>query len=430
MSEEAQAAGNPGSDADRGPARRIRIAVVTETYPPEINGVARTVGLMVDWLLARGHTVELVRPRQRREPVRAPHSLLCETLTRGAAIPKWQVQLGFALPRTLAARWRSTRPDLVHVVTEGPLGWAAVLAATKLGIPLSSDFHTNFHSYSGHYGFAWMQETVAGYLRRLHNRTACTLVPTRQLKSELEHLGIERLRIASRGVDAVLFDPARRSAELRRRWGCLGDEQVVISVGRLAPEKGLELFASAARSMQAIDPSIRVVVVGDGPRRAPLERRNPGFHFAGARVGEDLAAHYASADVFLFPSTTETFGNVVLEAMASGLAVLAYDDAAARQHVVHTVSGLLAPRGDAHLFTHLATLLAHDPTLRLSLGREARRVSKEVPWERKFPELEAVLLETASLPGVGVSSPLGPDLRRMRECDAGPDYDAEIGRQP
>jgi glycosyltransferase involved in cell wall biosynthesis len=197
-------------------------------------------------------------------------------------------------------------------------------------------------------------------------------------------------------VDGALFNPARRSAELRRQWGCMGDELVVISVGRLAPEKGLGLFASAARSMLAIDPSIRVVVVGDGPLRASLETRNPDFHFAGARIDTDLAAHYASADVFLFPSTTETFGNVVLEAMASGLAVLAYDDAAARQHVGHMLSGLLAPREDAHLFTHLAALLAHDPALRLSLGREARRVSSEIPWELKFPELEAVLLETTS----------------------------------
>jgi len=411
MSEDELAPEIPGPGADRGPARCIRVAVVTETYPPEINGVARTVGAMVDWLLARGHTVELVRPRQRREPVRAPHPALRETLTLGAAIPQWQVQVGFSLPGRLAARWRSVRPDLVHVVTEGPLGWAAVSAASALDIPLSSDFHTNFHSYSEHYGFAWMRGTVAGYLRRLHNRTACTLVPTEQLKSELGQLGFERLRIAGRGVDAALFNPTRRSTELRRQWGCLNDERVVISVGRVAPEKGLDLFAAAAQSMHRIDPSIRVVVVGDGPRRASLERRHPGFHFAGMRVGEDLAAHYASADLFLFPSVTETFGNVVLEAMASGLAVLAYDDAAARQHIVHRVSGLLAPRGNAQLFTHLAELLARDPALRHSLGHEARRVSEGLPWERKFPELEAALLETASssAPGEARDGPLASE---------------------
>ncbi len=308
------------------------------------------------------------------------------------------MQLGFALPGRLSAHWRSMRPDLVHVVTEGPLGWAAISAADALGIPLTSDFHTNFHAYSAHYGFGWMQGAVAGYLRRLHNRTECTLVPTEQLKSELDHLGIERLRVAGRGVDAALFNPARRSAGLRREWGCSGDELVVVSVGRVAPEKGLELFASAARSMQRIDPRIRVVVVGDGPRRDGLQRRNPEFRFTGARAGEDLAAHYASADVFLFPSITETFGNVVLEAMASGLAVVAYDDAAARQHIVHAESGLLAPRGDAQLLTHLAELLARDPALRHALGREARRVAKAIPWEDKLPELEAALFEAASNP--------------------------------
>jgi glycosyltransferase involved in cell wall biosynthesis len=383
---------------DRGPPRRIRIAVVTETYPPEINGVARTVGPMVEWLLARGHAIDLVRPRQRAEAFRPQHPALGEMLTRGAAVPRSQVQVGFALPGTLAARWRATRPDLVHVVTEGPLGWAAVSAAGALGIPVCSDFHTNFHSYSEHYGFAWMRGAVEAYLRWIHNRTACTLIPTEQLKVELEHLGIERLRVAGRGVDAKLFDPARRSTELRRQWGCARDELVAISVGRLAPEKALDRFATAARAMQAIDSRIRIVVVGDGPVRGPLQKRNPGFHFAGARVGEDLGAHYASADVFLFPSTTETFGNVVLEAMASGLAVVAYDDAAARMHVVHAESGLLAARGDFRLFAHLAGMLAHDPSMRLSLGRKARSVALEVPWERKFPELEQALLEAAARP--------------------------------
>jgi glycosyltransferase involved in cell wall biosynthesis len=408
MSDEGYAAKILHGRAGRGSTRRIRIAVVTETYPPEINGVARTIGPMVEWLLARGHTVDLIRPRQGREPVRTAHPALHEFLTLGAALPRSQVQMGFALPGTLASRWRSKRPDLVHVVTEGPLGWAAVSAARALGVPVSSDFHTNFHAYAGHYGLAWMQGAVAGYLRWIHNRAACTLVPTWPVKTEVEELGIERVRIAGRGVDTALFDPTRRSAELRRQWGCSGDEPVVISVGRLAPEKGLELFASAARSMQTVDPTIRVVVVGDGPKRASLQRRNPGFHFTGSRVGEDLARHYASADVFLFPSTTETFGNVVLEAMASGLAVLAYDYAAARQHVVHTVSGLLAPRGDADRFTRLAAELAYDPFLRVSLGHKARRVASEVPWERKFPELEAVLLETAlqAAPGPGASEPV------------------------
>src|SRR5882672_3303204 len=392
---------------ERRPAHRIRIAVVTETYPPEINGVARTVGPMVEWLLARGHTIDLVRPRQRPEPARAPHPALHEFLTAGAAVPRSQVQVGFALPATLAARWRAVRPDLVHVVTEGPLGWAAVSAASALGIPVCSDFHTNFHTYAGHYGFGWMQGAVTAYLRGIHNRTACTLVPTEQLREELEQLGFERLRIAGRGVDAQLFDPARRRAELRRQWGCAGDELVVVSVGRLAPEKALELFASSAKSMQAIDPRIRVVVVGDGPVRAPLERRNPGFHFAGARVGEDLAAHYASADVFLFPSTSETFGNVVLEAMASGLALLAYDDAAAHMHVVHARSGLLAPRGAAPQFAALAALLAQDPPMRLSLGRAARNVALEVPWEKKFPELEQALLDAASQPPTSRASAAG-----------------------
>jgi glycosyltransferase involved in cell wall biosynthesis len=306
--------------------------------------------------------------------------------------------MGFAPPRLLRREWTQKRPDLVHVVTEGPLGWAAVGTARRLGIPSCSDFHTNFHSYSRHYGLGVFSGIVSRYLRALHNRTDCTLVPTDEMRANLEALAFERVRVVGRGVDSRLFSPARRSERLRATWGCRGAETVALYVGRLAPEKNLDLFVEAALAMRAIDASVRVVLVGDGPQSAELRARHPDFVFAGMRTAGDLAEHYASADVFLFPSTTETFGNVVLEAMASGLAVVAYDDAAARMHVVHAESGLLAARGDFRLFAHLAGMLAHDPSMRLSLGRKARSVALEVPWERKFPELEQALLEAAARP--------------------------------
>jgi len=374
--------------------KRLRVAVVTETYPPEINGVARTVGVMVDALLGRGHEVQLVRPRQRSEPGSPEHPALSLRLVAGMPIPLYpDLRLGLASRRSLQKTWSEWRPDLVHVVTEGPLGWAGVAAARRLGVPVSSDFHTNFHSYSRHYGFGLFAGAVAGYLRALHNRADCTLVPTAEMKAVLEALAFERVLVVGRGVDTRLFNPGRRSEALRAAWGCREGETVVLHVGRIAPEKNLGLFVEAAEAMRRIG-DVRVVLVGDGPQSAALRARHPEFVFCGMRSGEDLASHYASADVFLFPSVTETFGNVTLEAMASGLAVVAYDYAAARQHMRHWASGLLAPTGEAVEFVKMAALLARSRDLRTRVAQGARRAAEEITWEKTFDELEAVLSRT------------------------------------
>ena len=376
---------------DPGARGALRIAVVTETYPPEINGVARTVGLMVEALCERGHDVQLVRPRQRDEPAPSPGQGPDQRLVPGLPIPFYRhLQMGFAPPGLLQREWSKRRPDLVHVVTEGPLGWAAASTARRLGIPTCSDFHTNFHSYSRHYGLGVFSGIVSRYLRVLHNRTDCTLVPTAEMQSNLEALAFERVKVVGRGVDTWLFNPARRSERLRATWGCRGSETVALYVGRIAPEKNLGLFVQAALAMRAIDVSLRVVLVGDGPQAAELRARYPDFVFAGMRVGGDLAEHYASADVFLFPSTTETFGNVTLEAMASGLAVVAYDYAAERQYLRHESNALLAPLDDGAAFVRAAALLAGNPELTSPLRSEARRAAETASWNRAFDDLERV----------------------------------------
>ncbi len=370
----------------------LRIAIVTETYPPEINGVARTVGLMVEALCDRGHEVQLVRPRQRNEPRFPAWRGLEERLVFGMPIPFYRhLQLGFASPRALQKEWTQWRPDVVQVITEGPLGWAAVSAARRLRIPVCSDFHTNFHTYSRHYGVGVFAGVVSRYLRALHNRSDCTLVPTAEMRSNLQALAFERIEVVGRGVDTWLFSPARRSERLRATWGCRDGETVVLYVGRLAPEKNLGLFVEGALAMRAIDSGVRVVLVGDGPQGAELRGRHSDFIFAGVRTGGDLAEHYASADVFLFPRTTETFGNVTLEAMASGLAVVAYDYAAARQYLRHEASALLAPMGDTAAFAGMAARLAGDSQLRSRLRLQARRVAEGVSWKRTFDDLERVL---------------------------------------
>jgi glycosyltransferase involved in cell wall biosynthesis len=381
------------------PQQALRIAVATETYSPEINGVARTVGLMVDALLARGHQVELIRPRQSSDADRSPSTNRLgfdERLTRGFPIPKYpELQLGFAGAGRLIKAWRERRPDVVHLVTEGPLGWSALRAARRLGIPVVSDFHTNFHEYSRHYGFGWVAGLVTGYLRALHNRTDCTFVPTHEMRDRLHALGFRALAVVGRGIDTELFSPAKRSAELRRSWHCENDTPVVLYVGRLAAEKNLRLFVESVRAARWQRPDLRVVIVGDGPMGRNLRAENPDFLFAGMRTGEDLAAHYASADLFVFPSLSETFGNVTMEALASGLAVVAFDYAAAREHMVHGHNGLVALCDDPIAFRrHTQRLVASLHEMQ-KLRRRARLTAECLSWSLAFDDLERCLLKIA-----------------------------------
>jgi glycosyltransferase involved in cell wall biosynthesis len=378
----------------------MHIAMVSETYPPEVNGVARTVALMADGLRALGHTIQLVRPRQgpADAPLAAPG--YAEVLRPGLPIPRYpQLKMGLPSKAALLAAWREQRPDVVHIATEGPLGWSALAAARRLGLPVATDFHTNFHAYSRHYGVAWLARPVAAVLRSFHNRADCTMVPTDEMARDLAALGFERLRVVGRGVNAATFSPAKRRPELRAQWGAHDDALIALCVSRFAPEKNFPLVLEAFAAMRRVNPATQLVLVGDGPLLAELRRANTGSVIAGRLVNGELSAHYASADVFLFPSVTETFGNVTLEAMASGLAVVAYRMAAARQHIEHGVSGLLAETGDRAGFIEQAERLAREPALARRLGAAARTAAEPVSWERITLDFEAVLREVSLAPG-------------------------------
>jgi glycosyltransferase involved in cell wall biosynthesis len=370
----------------------LRIAVVTETWPPEINGVAITAKRMVDGLRARQHEIQLVRPRQGRHDSALSAPRFEEVLKQGLSIPRYEnLKMGLPAKQALLRQWVLNRPDIVHIVTEGPLGFSAQAAALKLRIPCSTDFHTNFHSYSRHYGIGWLRKPISGYLRRFHNRAHCTLVPTNSLRALLEQQGFLNLQVVTRGVDTQLFTPARRSETLRKQWGVDATQPVALYVGRLAPEKNLPLLVKAYTAMQAAVPAARLLLVGDGPERSALQAQHPQIIFAGMQSGEALAAHYASADLFLFPSTTETFGNVTLEAMASGLAVAAYDYAAAAEHIRHGGNGLLAGFDNTREFINLAVRLAANPARARTLGAAARITAQALSWDCMHAALENTL---------------------------------------
>lgn len=371
--------------------RPLRIAVVTETYPPEINGVARTIGAMVEGLRVRGHAIHLMRPRQGGADAPADEPGVTTTLCRGIPLPRYRdLRMGLPAKRMLLRAWRAQRPDIVQVVTEGPLGSSAIAAARALDIPVVSEFHTKFSDYSHHYGFGLFSRPVAAYLRRLHNRADCTLVPTEEMRTQLGAAGYRRTAVVGRGIDLALFNPERRNAALRHSWGVDDHQPVALSVGRLAPEKNLRLFIAACRAMLAVVPDLRVVIVGDGPDAAQLRAAHRDFVFAGMQSGAALAQHYASADMFLFPSLTETFGNVTTEALASGLAVVAFDYAAARQYIGHRESGMLAPFGDDRAFINAARELAANHVLRERVRTAAAESARKLGWHDVIDSIEAV----------------------------------------
>ena len=312
---------------------------------------------------------------------------------RGLPIPNYR-GLRFGLPATgfLLGRWRENPPDIVHVATEGPLGASAVAAARKLGLPLASSFHTNFDAYSRHYGLGWLKQPIAGYLCRFHNRCDATFVPTRALAQELSDQGYRNVSVVSRGVDTRLFNPARRSQALRAAWGAQPQDIVAAYVGRIAAEKNLQTVLDAFAAIRRLQPQAKLLFVGDGPLRKTLAARHPDHIHAGMRHGEDLAAHYASSDIFLFPSLTETFGNAVTEALASGLGVVAYAQAAAAEVIRDGSNGLLAPPGDGAAFIAAASRLAAAPYLLAAKRERATASVAELDWERIHDAFAAALI--------------------------------------
>jgi glycosyltransferase involved in cell wall biosynthesis len=396
--------------------RSLRIAVVTETYPPEVNGVALSAAHFVEGLRGRNHDIQLVRPRQDRNDRIDPAGGIQQILTHGLPIPGYpDFRMGLPATGALVRLWRRARPDVVHVLTEGPLGWSAVSAARKLKLPVISDFRTNFHSYSRHYGIGWLSQPILGYLRKFHNRTLMTIVPTEPLRAELAGSGFRNVRVVARGVDTTLFDPARRSDALRAQWGAGPDDPVLFYVGRIAAEKNLDALLAAYAAARAQAPRSRLVVVGDGPARASLQARCPDAILLGTRRGEELAAHYASADVFLFPSLSETYGNVTLEALASGLAVVAFNYAAAAQAIRHQENGLLSPMDDTQTFAALAAEAVADLRRARAMGRLARASALKLGWGVVVRKLET-LLEVAA--GVVPSSFTEADRELARSVEA------------
>jgi glycosyltransferase involved in cell wall biosynthesis len=305
--------------------------------------------------------------------------------------------MGLPAGGALRRAWASERPDLVHVATEGPLGLSAVRAARSLAIPVTSSFHTNFHAYTRHYRISLFREVALGWLRHVHNLTCRTFAPTADLCRELSGLGFRNLAVLSRGVDTRQFRPERRSSALRSAWKAGPDDPVVIHVGRMAAEKNYPLLFRAYAAMRQANPSCRFVLAGEGPLKRALMRDHPDCIFAGFFSRDEIGRYYASADIYIHASLTETFGNVLTEAMASGLASVGFDYAAARIFVRDGESGLTAPCDSPERLVSAAVRLATDPALRSRLRAAAREAVEAQSWEKVICRFEADLEAVAGV---------------------------------
>jgi len=334
----------------------------------------------------------LVRPRHVLHDFPNNKDNFSEYLVQGFPIPFYkQLRMGLPARKVLTRLWTEQKPDVVHIATEGPLGWSALKAAQSLNIPVSTDFRTNFHTYSEHYGVGWLGGIIMGYLRRFHNAANSTMVPTSQLRRELVNEGFEKLHVVQRGVDTHVFSPMKRSNALRAAWGATKATTVAICVSRLAAEKNLNLVIRAFQALKIKQPDTKLVFVGDGPMLEQLKVDAPDAIFAGFRRGEDLAAHYASADMFMFASLTETFGNVTIEAMASGLPIVAFNHAAAGEIIESGVNGILANSNDEADFMKASIQLGQDLDMRSTCAQGAREKALQFSWESIVKKTEDVL---------------------------------------
>lgn len=391
----------------------MQLALVSETYAPEVNGVALTVQSLLQQLVAQGHRVCLSCP----QPPADPHerSWLHHTAP-GRALP-WYPALRFGWPAGAALErlWREAGVQGVYVATEGPLGWSAVRAAKRLGLPVVTGFHTRFDEFLGHYGLGLLKPLGLRYLRSFHNRADATLVPTRELQRFLQAQGFRRVELLRRAVDTALFDPVRRDPALRARCGVGDGELLVLAVGRLAPEKNFALAFNAYRAIRQRHPGARLVVAGDGPARESLMREMPEAVWTGMLGHADLAALYASADLYLMPSLTETFGNVTLEAMACGVDTVAFDYGAAREHLRDGVNGWSVAYGEAEAFVRRALDAADAVAVGRRLGPAARQTLLGLSPARVAADLAELLARLGHVAGRNpASTTLGSALGDSR----------------
>ena len=364
--------------------RPLRVALVTSSYNFIADGVALTLNRLVGWLETHGVTVEVFAPTAAKPALAHEGELVSVPSLPLPGRPEYR--LAFGLGGVAKRRLLDFKPDLIHIAVPDLLGLAALKLARKHGIPAVASYHTRYETYLRHYWYlAGLETQLKRYLRWFYGQMREVYVPSESVREALLADGLkDNFKPWPRGIDTARFSPDKRSTAWRQRYGIGADETVVLHVSRLVREKRLDTLTAA---LNRIGAPHRAVIVGDGPDRGFAEQQLPGAVFTGFLGGEDLAAAYASCDLFVFPSDSESFGNVTLEAMASGLPCVCADATGSRSLVVPGQTGYLAPADDADGFARAMTALIDDAVLRRRLGEAARARALTFSWDETMARM-------------------------------------------
>lgn len=397
------------------PSRAPRVLYCTDTYPPQVNGVSVVTAESITGLRERGWETAVVMPRYPEVPQHGVRQFAddfgradrVDAVASVAFPPYPDIRLAAPAYHRVARAIREFRPDVVHCATEFMLGRLGQVAARRAGIPFITSYHTDFSRYTESYGTPWLRGTVNGYLARFHGRAMRTYTPSERAKADLHRIGVTHVEVWGRTIDAQAFSPSRRDPAWRRAAG-LDDRVVFLHVGRLAAEKGVHRILEGFRLARELLPrqSIHLIIAGGGPEEGALRAAAPdGVSFLGVLDRrEELPRLYASADAFLFTSVTETLGLVVLEAMASGLPVVAVPAGGVADHLVPEVNGIAVREDDPASMAHAIVELTMRLELRRKLAAGARRTAEVLDWQRELDRLDVSYREVCARAAASESS--------------------------
>ncbi|WP_310497033.1 glycosyltransferase family 1 protein [Sandarakinorhabdus sp.] len=368
----------PHDGAD--PARPLRIALFSGNYNYVRDGANQALNRLVAFLERQGCTVRVYSPTSDTPAFEPAGTLVSVPSVQIPGRAEYRVALG--LPERLKRDIRNFAPDIIHLSAPDPLGHAAKKLGRALGVPVVASVHTRFETYLEYYGFGWLRPAGENMLRRFYAGLDAVFATTSGFAETLREQGIvEHATVWSRGVDKARFNPGRRSAEWRWSLGIKDDEAVIAFVGRLVLEKGLDKVAAAVTELKARGVPHRLLVVGEGPARERFAAQVPDAIFAGFLDGDRLPRAYASAEVLINPSTTETFGNINLEAMASGIPVVAADASGNACLVENGVTGRLVAPDDIAGYADALTLYLTDPAARAAAGAAGLKAAQAYDWD-------------------------------------------------
>lgn len=365
----------------------MKIAIFSDTFSPQINGVTKNLDKLIEYLTMKEIDYMVFAPETPGEK----EVVYEKNIQRLLSLPfVLYPELRISLPNYIKIRnqLKDFNPDIIHLVTPFNIGLSGFKYARRNNIPFVSSYHTNFDQYLDYYNLQLLEKPVWSYLRWFHNQSFINFCPSQSTMEDLKEKGFINLDVWKRGIDTNQFSPDYRDEDLRRKYN-LNDKIVLLYVGRVAPEKNLKLLINSIKILNnKYHDKIALLITGDGPSTKEIKKTSPdNVVFTGFQIGEDLLKIYASADIFTFPSVTETYGNVIIEAMSAGLPVLAILAGGVKENLINNYNGLACRDNDLNEFTDKLERLIINKNIRKELGHNARQYALSLSWDEIFNKL-------------------------------------------